>query len=134
MTMRNAACACRRLQMSLESEPRLVSMCHCLECQRRTGSAFGVQAWFAPEQVKAISGEASQYVRVAASGRTVTYRFCPNCGSTISWRAEARPDLVAVAVGAFADPEFAAPNVALWERRRHEWLGPLAALACEHSS
>jgi hypothetical protein len=120
--------------MTLEGEPRLVSMCHCLACQRRTGSAFGVQAWFAPEQVNAIAGESSQYVRVAESGKTVTYRFCPNCGSTISWRAEKRPDLVAIAVGAFADPEFSAPNVALWERRRHEWLAPLSALACEHSS
>jgi hypothetical protein len=120
--------------MSLAGEPRLVSMCHCLACQRRTGSAFGVQAWFAPEQIAEVAGEASQYVRVAEGGRTVTCRFCPNCGSTLSWRAEKRPDLVAVAVGAFADPKFAAPTVALWERRRHEWLAPLAALPCEHSS
>jgi hypothetical protein len=134
MTIRHAACACRRLQMTLEGEPRLVSMCHCLECQRRTGSAFGVQAWFAPEQIAEISGEASQYVRATDSGRTVAFQFCPHCGSTISWRAELRPDLVAVAVGAFADPKFVSPNVALWERRRHEWLAALADLPCQHSS
>ncbi len=134
MTIKHAACACGRLQMTLEGEPRLVSMCHCLACQRRTGSVYGVQAWFAPEQIAAVSGDASQYARVAESGKTVTYQFCRNCGSTISWRAEKRPDLVAVAVGAFADPEFSAPNVALWERRRHEWLASLADLPCEHSS
>ena len=134
MTTRHAACACGRLQMTLEGDPRIVSMCHCLECQRRTGSVFGVQAWFAPEQIAAVEGEARQYARVAASGRTVTFQFCSNCGSTISWRAEMRPDLVAVAVGAFADPQFSGPNVVLWERRRHDWLEPLAALPGQHSS
>ena len=108
-------------------------MCHCLDCQRRTGSVFGVQAWFAPEQITAVAGEASQYARVAESGRTVTYRFCPNCGSTLSWRAELRPDFVAVAVGAFADPKFSAPKVAVWERRRHDWLAPLASLPIERA-
>ena len=96
-------------------------MCHCAECQRRTGSAFGVQAWFSRDQVLPAEGAVKRYARVADSGRTVNFGFCPECGGTVFWEAELRPDLIAVAVGMFADPNFERPSVSAWERRRHPW-------------
>jgi hypothetical protein len=80
-------------------------MCHCLEGQRRTGSTFGVQAWFTGEPVRLVKGADKRYARQADSGRIVTFHFCPECGSTVFWEAEQRPDLIAVAVGMFADPD-----------------------------
>jgi hypothetical protein len=44
MTARYAACGCEQLQLTAEGDPVRISVCHCLACQRRTGSAFGVQA------------------------------------------------------------------------------------------
>jgi hypothetical protein len=121
MTIRHAACNCGQLRLACEGEPVRISVCHCLECQKRTGSVFGVQARFHQERV-AIEGRAMQHARIADSGNRLTFNFCPACGSTVYWKSEAAPELLAVAVGAFADPAFPAPEHSVWERRRHSWI------------
>jgi hypothetical protein len=118
--MRVASCSCKQLTVSCEGEPLRISMCHCLECQRRTGSAFGVQARFAASGVK-MQGHATEYQRVGDSGGRVTFRFCPRCGTTVYWTIDAVPDAVGVAVGAFADPSFPPPRVSVYGARRHPW-------------
>jgi hypothetical protein len=120
MTMRHAACACGKLEATTTGEPVRISICHCLDCKRRTGSAFGAQARFREEDV-AISGASSQYPRKGDSGGVATMHFCPVCGSTVFWRAGAIPGFVSVAIGAFADPEFPAPTISVYEERRHPW-------------
>jgi hypothetical protein len=107
-------------------------MCHCLECQRRTGAVTSNQAWFPDDRVR-LEGESTRYARRSDAGGLVTFRFCPVCGSTVCWETEARPGLVAVAVGAFADRFFPAPAYSVWERGLHHWLEPaVAALPVEH--
>ncbi len=96
-------------------------MCHCLACQRRTGSIFGVQARFPADQVR-IEGRYSEYVRISDEGEARTFSFCPECGATVFYKAAAAPELVAVPVGAFADPTFPAPKVYVFESRRHPWF------------
>jgi hypothetical protein len=118
---REASCSCGQLRVTCEGEPVRLSMCHCLECQRRTGSPFGVQARFPRAQV-AIEGSATEFTRVSDEGDRHTFRFCPKCGSTVYWTPADQADLVAVAVGAFADRDFPAPRVSVYERRRHPWV------------
>jgi hypothetical protein len=120
MTTRQASCSCGQLRLTTAGEPVRISICHCLECQRRTGSVFGAQARFARAQVT-IEGRAAEHVRNGDSGQPITFRFCPACGSTVYWTLSALPELIAVAVGAFADPGFPAPRVSAYERRRHGW-------------
>ena len=95
-------------------------MCHCLACQRRTGSAFGMQARWPREQVR-IEGDATEYIRVSDEGEERSFFFCPRCGATVYyWTA---PELIAVPIGAFADQNFPAPRVSVWENRMHPWVG-----------
>ena len=96
-------------------------MCHCLACQRRTGSAFGIQARFLSDRV-GVDGRYADYVRTSDSGEARTFHFCPDCGATVVYTIETVPDLVAVPVGAFADPSFPAPTVSVYESRRHPWM------------
>lgn len=133
MLNREAACSCGQLRLTCQAEPVLVSMCHCLDCQRRTGSTFGVQAFYPKEQVLPAKGVAKKFSRQADSGRIVTFNFCPECGSTVFWVAEQRPDLIAIAVGMFADPDFNKPRRSLWERRRHSWTMTIDKEKIEHS-
>ncbi len=121
MTTRRASCSCGQLRLTCEGEPVRISICHCLECQRRTGSVFGTQARFGRAQVTAIEGSATRYERVGDEGNTITFHFCGGCGSTVYWVMSGDPDLIAVAVGAFADPGFPAPRRSVYERRRHAW-------------
>ena len=121
MSTRTASCSCGAVRITLRGEPVRVSMCHCLACQRRTGSAFGVQARFARDRVESIEGPASEWTRVGDAGGRITFRFCPTCGATVWWELDSIPGFVAVAVGAFADPSFPSPKVAVYEARRHAW-------------
>ncbi len=68
------------------------------------------------------TGEASIYTRRSDSGRDVTLRFCPNCGTTLWWSSTSAPEWIAVAVGAFADPFFPAPTIEVWREHRHPWV------------
>ena len=121
MTTRRAACSCGQLYLTIEGEPSRISMCHCLECQRRTGAVISNQARFRREQVT-FSGKAIAWMRTAESGNAMTYHFCPTCGSTVYWEGEGFPEYVAVAIGNFADPNFPAPTIAVWEESRHPWV------------
>lgn len=121
MTDRRASCSCGQLSASAKGDPVRISMCHCFDCQRRTGSVFGVQARFAKGDVS-VSGESREFVRVADSGNTIRFRFCPNCGATVHYTLDDQPDLVAIPVGAFADPDFPAPAFSVYESRRHHWI------------
>lgn len=110
MITREASCSCGQLQIVCQDDPVRISMCLCLACQRRTGSTFGVQAWYRRAQVRPPFGFAKRYVRRADSGRTVTFSFCPEYGGTVFWAAERNPDLIAVAGGTFGDPDFEQPR------------------------
>jgi hypothetical protein len=131
MTERAAACACGQLTIACTGEPVRVSMCHCLNCQRRSGSVFAVQARFASENV-AVSGEASAFSLKGDSGGTATFRFCPNCGGTVYYELDSQPGLIAVPVGAFADPAFPAPVYSVYEERAHPWAIKAAEGVAEH--
>lgn len=121
MRVHQASCSCGRLQLSARGDPVRVSICHCLACQRRTGGPFGVQARFARENVRT-EGNASTYVRTGDEGNTITYHFCPVCGATVWYQLDRVPDVVAVPVGAFADPMFTPPRFSVYESRRHAWV------------
>ena len=119
MTTRNATCSCGQLTLQATGEPIRISVCHCLACQRRTGSTFGMQARF--ERNKAsIQGVAKQYVRTADSGNRCVSHFCPECGSTVY--LEIGSGFIAVPVGAFADPAFPEPRFSVYEARKHSWI------------
>ena len=87
MTTRRAACSCGELHLTIEGEPSRISMCHCLECQRRTGGVISNQARFRREQVT-FAGKATAWMRTAESGNVLTFHFCPMCGSTVYWEGE----------------------------------------------
>ena len=121
MPTRFAACVCGQLTASCSGDPISVSLCHCLQCQRRTGSTYGIAAFFQRENVT-VAGERMAYIRASDSGYPVTFYFCPHCGSTVCWKSDRKPEMVAVAVGAFADPAFPAPSQAVYSEHRHIWV------------
>jgi hypothetical protein len=86
--------------------------------QRRTGAVISNQARFRREEVT-FAGKAKAWMRTAKSGNALTFHFCPTSGSTVYWEGEGFPGYVAVAIGNFADPNFPAPTIAVWEESPH---------------
>jgi hypothetical protein len=121
MRSRTASCCCGQLRIEIRGEPVAVGVCHCLACQRRTGSVFAALAAFtAPYEV---TGTATEYVREGDQGARFRFRFCPVCGTTLFHTEEGREGTsVSVSVGAFADPGFPPPRVSVYDCRRHPWL------------
>ena len=118
MVSRTASCQCGQLRIEVDGEPRAVGLCHCLACQRRTGSVFGVQARF-PKAGVAISGTSTQFVRTGDEGTRATFGFCPACGSTVTYTLAGQEETIVIPVGAFADPRFPPPTVSVYEERMH---------------
>jgi hypothetical protein len=69
-----------------------------------------------------IEGTSKQYVRIADSGNQCTHSFCPECGATVYYQLNSAPDVFAVPVGAFADPQFPPPRFSVYEERKHAWV------------
>jgi len=108
--------------VSVTGEPARVGICNCTQCQRRSGAAFAVGAFFPKRQISAIEGAHKTFRRSSDSGRYLDYHFCPECGSTVFWNLDAAPELTAVAVGCFTDPAFPAPTRAIWASHKLHWV------------
>lgn len=118
---RTACCQCGSLRATVTGEPVVVNVCHCRACQRRTGAVMHSGVYFNKSQVR-IEGPEKIYTRDATQGRTISFHFCPTCGSSVYWHLDLRPDHYGIAVGAFADPGFPPPSYSVWEETRHPWL------------
>jgi hypothetical protein len=121
---REAACHCGQLRLQVEGDPLAVSICNCLACQRRTGSAFGMQAGFKAQQVD-VTGRFNDFSRISdeADRKEAVFHFCPDCGSQVFYTEPDDADLIVVSIGSFADPTFPPPTVSGYDSRRHPWVG-----------
>lgn len=126
-----ASCRCGKLRATVIGEPVRVSVCHCLDCKKRSGSAFAVQARYPAEQV-IVEGSSKSWTRVSDSGNRMAFHFCPECVSDLYYQPEGRPDAVlAIPLGAFDDPYFIRPTFSVWEERKHDWV-EICAEGVEH--
>jgi hypothetical protein len=123
MATREAACHCGQLRLEASGDPFAVSICHCLACQRRTGSAFGMQAGFKADQIQ-VNGRFGDFARISdeADKKEHVFHFCPDCGSQVFYTEPTEPDLIVVSVGSFADPSFPPPTESGYDSRRHRWV------------
>jgi hypothetical protein len=120
MSSKTASCTCGQLRIEVHGEPLGVGVCHCLACQQRTGSVFAALAAYQAPFTS--TGIATEYVRTGDQGSMFRFRFCPICGSSVFHTEEGDDRFVSVAVGAFADPSFPAPQDSVYECRRHAWV------------
>jgi hypothetical protein len=125
---RTSRCACGRLAVTVHNEPVAVATCHCDFCQKRTGSVFGVAAYFDVDEELEVHGEVRVFNGLEldgvgdGTGRSVSYHFCPTCGSTLYWTIRGENPVMAMAVGNFVDPAFPAPVMELHTELRHLWV------------
>jgi hypothetical protein len=117
-----ANCQCGKLTANVTDDAEAMTIaCHCLDCQRRTGSPFGTIAYF-PREAVTVTGHPREYTRTGDSGQTLTRGFCPECGAAVYVKASRMPEITGVPVGAFADPSFAAPIRSVYEQSKHQWV------------
>ena len=116
-----AQCQCGQLTAEVATLTDQVVVCHCQACQRRSGSPFGMVAYYAEADV-AIAGQSVEFTRKADSGNSFTGGFCPVCGTTVWFRGDLKPGVIGIPVGTFADPDFCPPVRSVWEQTMHRWV------------
>lgn len=120
-TIRTSSCRCGRLTARCEGAPVRISVCHCLDCKQRSGSAFSAQARW-PEDKVTLTGDPTNWSHTGDSGSTATFSFCPTCGSPAWYVLDSMPGMIAIPIGAFTDPAFPPPEYSVYENRKHAWV------------
>jgi hypothetical protein len=116
-------CLCGAVRYEVEGNPLTAGVCHCTFCRRRTGSAFGVGAYFPEASVQIKTGALRAYeYRSDETNQWLRTEFCLKCGTTVTWTAEFLPAGRAIAVGTFDHPEWIRPEWHVWARSAFRWV------------
>jgi hypothetical protein len=119
---RDGGCQCGKVRYRFEGEPIVLTVCHCAECQRQSGSAFGMSLTVRKQDFRLLSGELKTFTRSADSGRLVHCAFCPECGTRIYHQPEYRKESINIKPGTLDDTSWLTPSLQVWTVRRHAWV------------
>ena len=117
----DGGCACEAVRYRLASEPLFVNCCHCLHCQRQTGSAFVINVLIEADRVERLAGE-PQAVDVAREDGSMQriYR-CPDCQIAV-FSEYGRPEVLFVRAGTLDEPSRVAPGAHIYTRTKVPWV------------
>ena len=118
--MHSGQCQCGDITYDITCDPLTVHACHCKECQKRTGSAFGISMPISKDNIT-IRGDLKSFERVADSGFRLTQFFCPNCGNTIYGEVERRPNALTLFPGTLDDANWFRLDRMIWTCRAQDW-------------
>lgn len=114
-------CHCGAVRYRCAGEPEGVFFCHCLDCQRTSGSAFSMEVMVQRDAFD-VEGELTRYEITTETGDQVTRCHCPTCGSGIYLDAKSDPVHLFVKVGSLDDPGAVTPQMHIFTKYRQSWL------------
>jgi hypothetical protein len=115
-------CACGAVRYRLTSAPMFVHCCHCLDCQRQTGSAFVLNALIETDRIALLSGDPQPIAVPTDSGRPHDIWRCPACHTALWSDYGRRQALRFVRVGTLDDPTALQPDVHIFTRSKQPWV------------
>ena len=119
---REGGCQCGGVRYRVEGEPLALAVCHCTECQRQSGSAFGMSLIVPRDSFRLLSGELKTFTRPCDGGRTLDCAFCPGCGTRIYHRGTFMKGAVSIKPGTLDDTSWLAPSLHVWTKRKQSWV------------
>jgi hypothetical protein len=115
-------CDCGAVRYRMTSAPMFVHCCHCLDCQRQTGSAFVLNALIEAARVELLSGEPRRFEMRTDSGRPHGIYRCPTCAVALWSEYGGRPQVRFVRVGTLETPRALTPDVHIYTRSKQPWV------------
>ena len=115
-------CSCRAVRYRLTSAPMFVHCCHCLDCQRQTGSAFVLNALIETDRIRVLAGDPEPVSMPTDSGRPHDIYRCRACRIAVWSDYGRRPPLRFVRVGTLDDPHALRPDVHIFVRSKVPWV------------
>ncbi len=117
----NGACQCGQVHYTISGAPLFTYACHCMTCQKRTGSAFSLGAVY-PLDALAVAGEMTAFTRTSDGGDSNTRYSCAECGNIIYGVGSATPGVAKLQPGTLDDTSRVVPDVHLWTRSAQSWI------------
>jgi hypothetical protein len=114
-------CLCGQVRYKANAEPVFTGICHCKDCQKETGTAFGLVI-AVPQAAVSIEGAPKTYARKGDSGKENVRRLCPNCGSTILSEPAALPGVSIIRAGTLDDPSWLQPTMEIYCDSAQPWV------------
>ena len=118
---REGGCACRAVRYRLRSEPLFTHCCHCLNCQRQTGSAFVINLLIEADRVELLSGDPQPVDTPRDDGSVQRVYRCPICQVAV-FSNYGHPGVRFVRAGTLDDPACIAPDVHIFTRSKLPWV------------
>ena len=115
-------CQCGTIRYEVVGMPKRLLVCHCSDCQRQSGSAFGMTMVVNEADFRLIKGNLKTYASKSTAGRAKLGAFCPECGTRIYHKPEWRKGTVSVKPGALDDTSWLKPEMHLWTSRKQPWV------------
>lgn len=117
----DGGCICGRLRYRISDRPLAVFMCHCTNCQQRTGSAFALSMLTFRKDFEVMSGATLSRDLPGGSGALHRQHICPECFTRTHTEMLAYPDIINVRPGTLDDPSIAKPVAQAWTKLAHPW-------------
>src|SRR5216117_1585793 len=118
---RDGGCACGKVRYRLTSDPLFTHCCHCLNCQRQTGSAFVINALIETDRVQLLSGEPQPVDVPRDDGGAQRIFRCTSCQVAL-FSQYTHPGVRFVRAGTFDRPSAVSPDVHIFTRSKLSWV------------
>ena len=120
----SGGCQCGRHRYLVTALPLTLYACHCTECQRQSGGAFGLSMPVARTAIEGDLARLESWSRNAASGRKVGALYCGSCGTRLFHEPSRNPDIVNLKPGTLDDTSWIDPVAHLWLASAQPWFRP----------
>jgi len=118
----SGGCLCGAVRYESSAEPLGSAICHCTDCQHVSGSAFSVNVVVPASSVRFKGESLASFAHKGGSGKSLSRKFCQNCGSSIATEAEALPGALIIKAGTLDDSSWLKPNTHLWTNSAQSWV------------
>ncbi|MDH3701760.1 MAG: GFA family protein [Alphaproteobacteria bacterium] len=115
-------CQCGAIRYEVTGAAKQLLACHCSDCQKQSGSAFGMTMVVDEADFRLVQGTVKKFTARTDAGRSKTGVFCPECGSRLYHELEARKGMVSIKAGTLDDTSGLNPTVHLWTDSKQPWV------------
>ena len=115
-------CLCGAVRYTVSAPVTALRACHCLNCQKSSGSGGTVNAVVPTDSFKITKGSPKRYDDSATrSGRTLSRHFCETCGSPIFSTRNPNPGFVVVRAGSLDNSSGMKITGNIWTSSARPW-------------
>lgn len=115
-------CQCGTVAYQVTGVAATLFTCHCTECQRQSGSAFGMALWVKNPSIELFSGQLKEWIRTMPSGRKMSCQFCSDCGTRVFHTTVGQTEMLSIKPGTLRDTSTLKPVGHIWVNSKQKWF------------